>query len=314
MSACSLASCKNSDSVPSLSCSGVCGKTFHPKCVGIQGPFADKISNTIGVCWYCTDCRKISLGSLSLRLLKLGAEFSKLQKNFDILHSSFVDVNKNFKELKDFEVISQSTPMSNVPILSSEDSRVTRSKNKGTGTKKRAVNTNNAAPNGQVEIQSDLIFLNSPNPTTDKSKSNFPDLSVSRVDNMRQLVPPKVVVSNSNHSTNLRRPVPLQTIPKQRFVFVSRLLPSTEACDILHHIEDKIKIGPITSQVSVNKIASNRCSSFKISAADDCFDKLLDPNNWPPGSLVKEFVNRNRRDKLNTNQKNSGVSLSSTKT
>lgn len=119
---CGKVDCVDTRSEIILSCSGVCCKSFHAKCAGLTGTLIDKIKKTNGIHWYCEDCRKISLSALSLQLLKLGAEFFKMSKDFDNLKDAFSAVSATFNKIKSFNdndvIFVDSTPTlsNNFPI------------------------------------------------------------------------------------------------------------------------------------------------------------------------------------------------------
>jgi hypothetical protein len=70
-------------------------------------------------------------------------------------------------------------------------------------------------------------------------------------------------------------------------------MPSTESDDLVGHLGD-MGIDCNANGIIVQKIATKRCSSFKIEVPDRLVSKILDPPMWPKGTFVKMFVEKRK--------------------
>lgn len=94
----------------------------------------------------------------------------------------------------------------------------------------------------------------------------------------------------------------LQSVPgsTKKFLFVSRLHPSTTQEAVISHISDKTGIVDPSDIICYALIPKHRLISdlsfisFKIGVNADMFDKITDPTVWPVGIFVREFEYRPR--------------------
>lgn len=102
---------------------------------------------------------------------------------------------------------------------------------------------------------------------------------------------------NANRLVSVPKPEPKKKIEKLKFekaVWVSRLATTITEEDVHHHITT---ITPPISKFTVHRLVKKDRSvseltfvSFKVAVNDADFDTLMDPNVWPQGVLVREFV------------------------
>lgn len=95
------------------------------------------------------------------------------------------------------------------------------------------------------------------------------------------------MVAPSSHSLR-----PLVAVLKPKTIFVTELVPHTSAEDVLAHLSQNCHIDVKKNKITCKKIASNRCSSFKLIVPDNMFARLLSPAEWPANVFVKEFIPR----------------------
>jgi len=134
---------------------------------------------------------------------------------------------------------------------------------------------------------------------SDKPKpSNTRDENRSRLGRAGANLPP--VTQVKSHVAAKKKPVTIGTAkgnrlrcapsaPKKRHIFVSKLDPSTtenEVCDSVSKATG-LEIKCVKLQARFNTYAS-----FRIEVGVEDFDKLLDPDVWDEGILVKPFFGR----------------------
>ncbi|KAL9925421.1 uncharacterized protein ACN2A1_013052 isoform 1-T3 [Glossina fuscipes fuscipes] len=88
----------------------------------------------------------------------------------------------------------------------------------------------------------------------------------------------------------------LTAVPPRKAIFVSRLAPETSVDNVKSYLAAKVPSVNL-KRVSIFKMApsqSRAISSFKILVPTENSDMLLNKSLWPVGSLIKEFIPRDR--------------------
>lgn len=104
--------------------------------------------------------------------------------------------------------------------------------------------------------------------------------------------------TNTNRETENSE---LNLIPVQprKWIFLSRLNKTVTDEQIHHHINQFLKIkgaNPIRMpEKTVNGIECDY-ASYRISTPESYFNTLVNPQSWPPGLLVQEFIWRQRKN------------------
>ncbi|KAL9883440.1 uncharacterized protein ACN427_010777 [Glossina fuscipes fuscipes] len=161
----------------------------------------------------------------------------------------------------------------------------------------RAANHSNQAP--------------SPKSNEEKNKSSSPP-GCSRVNAGHQTgqvsqaagtkaITPSIFFPTRNSPTVNPPPVPnndmcLTAVPPRKAIFVSRLAPETSVDNIKGYLATKVPSVNL-KRVSIFKMAPSQAraiSSFKILVQTENSDMLLNKSLWPVGSLIKEFIPRDR--------------------
>lgn len=335
--ACGAVTCKDRASDRLLSCHGLCGKCFHPKCVNLTGGLADKIqSSESGVYWYCSSCRRFTLSGFASRLLAFEVELRKLGGKLTESMNIYSVLQQSFDALKDFNPDTNHVPRATqtvVPppsLLTHTSKRITRS-----------------GKTSSAQLQDQPLIVLSPLPN---SRPTFPPKAPSDNGNNSESpessvppIPPKEapvqiaanilgVLDNStpsclpaltllDSSKSLDRPIhsvsstlsvtdgtssrpartnpqlsqsSLRTVPKNKSIFVTELVPSTSVDDVIEHINKVIGVDVLSHKLKVFKISEGRCSSFKILAPPSLFDVLVSKSSWPVDVFIKEFLPRVR--------------------
>lgn len=126
------------------------------------------------------------------------------------------------------------------------------------------------------------------------------------------------IVSNNDFvsGTVIKNPIPIKAVSKPKVIFVSRLDPDTAPEDIISHLVNTKSI-PCESSIKCTKISKPKSyvSSFKLVTNPTFFDSICNSNNWPPETLVKEFITAKKQGgSTKTQSKNLTGLPSSTKT
>lgn len=314
-------------------CDGPCGRSFHIKCAGLTPGFAEKIKKNEGTMWFCDECRKIILKSCSKSLIKINEDIGKVFRDISSIHDRLSEVVKPLLSLRDdtspqssedVSLLAEGSLLGFSDALSS-NSAVIRPPGSARCTApsldRHVVDTlpaplmvsENVTSKNNLDLpldQDENLLLNSPIVGCNSSVGDTGSTSVRIVDE------PSQPVVSSLEAIPTRNPLELAVVPPRKVIFISRLLPSIEVCDIVHHITNKLNIDVGSRRIVTTKIASGNYSSFKIFAEEHDSRILLDPRNWPEGTIVKEFESRSRsrRGASNSNgSKNSKTSRSFTK-
>lgn len=79
----------------------------------------------------------------------------------------------------------------------------------------------------------------------------------------------------------------LKSIPKPKYILVSRLAPATSADEVKNLI--KLNTGLDCEPVKFMAY-SNEYSAFKIGVDEHCIHRLLQEDLWPRGVIIKDFI------------------------
>lgn len=91
----------------------------------------------------------------------------------------------------------------------------------------------------------------------------------------------------------------LRTVEPLRWIFISRLCKDVTDDDLIVYIKNKFAVDkPVLYCFRRND--DRDYVSFKIGIPVSKFDQMLDSSAWPPGVLIKEFLN-SRRKSMNNN-------------
>lgn len=260
--------CGKAINSPTLSCSGICQKFFHAKCVALTGPMRDAImKGGNGLFWYCQECRDQAAALYVSKILKYRELLNGFMNQLKNLESQVASASA------DISSVSESIPDSllrNLPniILSPPTPAA------DTGS------SNYEFPSEQTAQQS----TSSTSQTTDGLSPGS---------------------SNSDSANDVLNPVGLVVVPpapRSKVVFLSRLSPDTTEDQLIAHV--KLKCAGLTSasKLVCRKLTSKfrppsdaLLSSFKLFVPSELFDKICNSTFWPTGVLVKEFIPRTVR-------------------
>lgn len=247
-----------------FTCAGECNKLIHFGCAGIKKPVFDAISIIPNFSWRCGVCMDV------YKILK--EKNDHMSNSIDAISASLSLLNKTSAAINNnVESLLKPTP--------SQQSSSVKLKNKTTQTV-----TEFATPITPILTRSKRNENN--NITTASTVQSLDNNT--RIDS-----PKKIFIGSGDLNSNLRTVEPL------RWIFVSRLCKDVTDDDLMMYIKNKFVVDkPVLYCFRRND--DRDYVSFKIGIPVSKFDQMLDSSAWPPGVLIKEFLN-SRRKLMNNN-------------
>lgn len=111
-----------------------------------------------------------------------------------------------------------------------------------------------------------------------------------------------VVVCNGQQDEQLATVAPLQqAIETGKSLVASRFAPTTSSTNVLSYVKRKLSLAENSDEVSVRSLFPRGRQlyeltfvSFKITASDEIYDKLMEPTFWPNNTIIREFEIREK--------------------
>lgn len=292
---CSNENCNFTGAERMVSC-WLCVEPFHLRCTGGLKPRdADALSD-VGkhLHWTCPRCRVIGvefynffknsrhefnlinndLVALQAKISKYGELFTKFE-NLDKFASS---LHPSSPKRKKTLVISPVPPQTSLPL---------------------------------IPTPLNLIDINAVSPlssTTSISVTAPPVESVTQAYNFDSTNDPKRILRSSSRNTvnsdnainsidkvsnsHISGPRKLTVVKPRRTIFVSRLARDTSTDDLLFYVKSKIDVDLDILCFKINADRNRSISSFRLIVPCDIFEKVVDPEFWPLGILVREYIYR----------------------
>lgn len=261
--------CERPLNSPLISCSGICGKAFHCKCVGFTANVRDKImEGGNGLFWYCEECRSHTTALYVAKFLKYKDLFTGFMNQLKILESRVSGVSSEINSLT--ADIPDSLLPSPPSILLSPPTPA---------------------------ADTDKVSKEFPSP-----HGNSPSINQALQGTVSEPSTSTVSQDNESASSNPTGLVVVTPAPRNRVIFLSRLSPDTTEDQLLAHVKLKYSSSPLASQFFCRKITSRMrpqsealLASFKLFAPPELFEAVCSRRFWPDGVLVKEFIPRTVR-------------------
>lgn len=299
---CMLKGCSvNTNSKERLISCWICDNVSHLCCAGFNGRHYDVICDREkGLRWSCWDCRKLDIDYYKLfREAKSGVtEFKKTFKAMSEKLSKFEKLFENF----DFSVCSPKRKKSSLTVndnVRGNDNTVDKNlisllspvgdimgpQPDNVHPETAVIQENSSACNGYVTAP-----ILSHNSNVETVSSISPRCEVNRSDENSEPM--------SVNCTSVE-PVPtndLVVVPPRKTIFLSRLAPDTSIDHIRSYVKSKCA-GMLDNDLSVYKFNFSQprdIASFRLYIPARIFDILVDKSFWPEGTLVREFVHRER--------------------
>lgn len=255
--------CEKSSTSPLISCSGICRRAFHCKCVGFSANLRDRVmEGGNGLFWYCEQCRNDSTARYVAKFLKYKELFNGFMNQLKNLESQVASASSEINS------ISEKIPDALMP-----------------------------------PVPNIILSPATPSADTASVGSEFPPppSTVNSVAQPAPGVPENVAGPSSSAATS-SNPLGLAVVlpaPRKKAVFLSRFSPDTTEDQLLAHVKHKCSSSPHASNLFCRKLTSRfrpsseaLISSFKLFVPLELFDAICCDSFWPVGVLVKEFVPR----------------------
>lgn len=302
--------CHKASRSPLVNCA-VCKYPYHMKCVAPNSTIKDfdGLLSTPGFYFYCKNHHNLSVHKLLKRISSIEEKFKKC----------FSEVND---ELASFQESLQSCELENMPfekisISNTNDSPLTTTKSHINGKAKRKSSeevsddppkrSKDASLVTEKQILSPslpIVIVSSQQTTTNViAEPTSPTYQQTSLPSTSSNTHSIGVASQANSNLELSNQLEnnLFALPKRRRVFLSHLPVETSEKAIENHLR---KINIPVDQVSIEKFkfkTPRRYSSFVINVENDgTFQHLLNPSNWPVGTIVHEY---NTRSDFQNNQR-----------
>lgn len=308
MTVCQHNKCVNRASDQLFSCSGICGKGVHAKCVGLTQPVADRVrASDSGVHWYCSECRKISLNQLTAKINIINDQFSKLVKNFVETSNNIISLQTHFARINEFPSINLNELATSINLdetkvvvnelanISLNDTIVDQhEKDLSVPLSENLPTSDILTRDHNVTKRRGKVPLKDNSPTTTHNTNECLDVSSNVVIEPKLPIPAAIVVPAIIGSNGA---CPLRAVPQTKVLFVSRLACDLTQAEVQSYVKSCLGATNLT-----NNFESIRCvkisrpgsfvSSFKIMLPLHEFNYLLSPALWPANIVLQEFIPR----------------------
>ncbi|XP_075155593.1 uncharacterized protein LOC142228947 [Haematobia irritans] len=85
-------------------------------------------------------------------------------------------------------------------------------------------------------------------------------------------------------------PKPLQVVSSRKTVFAAKFAAETTIENIAYYIKSKLQTEIELSIFKFKYRERRNKASFKIIVPEDIFDRVVNPEFWPPNALIKEYI------------------------
>ncbi len=307
MSECGAPRCRIAKATPgsktsgaSISCEGICNKSFHPSCAGLSEAECNVLLRCRNLFFMCDSCK-----SQSIILEKSSLITTKVLEAFksDICNSVTEKISQVDAMMKSFEK----------NILDNLQSKKT-----STVSKSLARDFNSAEGEHQIKEnvpQNISVNCHQSNPNTTESLNtasktpltgsidapNTPD---------NRLVDAPFSVTNSLNVTRVtskpaasarlqpraNKPVVGKKVTgsqvftaaeRRQWIHISRVCPGTTPEIIQNYLKEDLKI---EDSECISLVSNKDVCSFKVGVKESILPSLLNPELWPAGVAIKEFL------------------------
>lgn len=284
-----------------VSCSGLCSKNYHAKCLSLSLTISQAISTHRCLRWYCDSCININMIAVAGRLDTLSAQINSFTEAMDLIRSSLSHLQLEFKECStspsDLESIKTSILHLQSDLIEQKNasncsSPVIRSPNSDSTTSTAIL----PPPRRSKRIQQKKGDLQIEEPVTDSKIIEISDVVKSGT-----TIPSLICSTNNTSSTPVQYDIPakvdtndysIRVALPRRWLFVTRVhhsVPEEHFRKLLNKITstDDLFVHKITPKSSNGLIYDY--VSYRINLPEQPFQAAIKSKLWPEGLLVKEF-------------------------
>ena len=320
MSVCASQNCQvRSNIILPFVCCYLCDNIYHAKCAGFSNAantanaISDALkSSELSLYWLCKNCKNPK-NNIFLAMTKINTTFKEMEVKLQACNLVIMKFNAAFKDCKFMQddnvstdsqnaVSPQSVNMDFNSFISTSPLSSSFSKNnsvtmpplatpiQSSSAKKTHLSSNSTTPN---------LLRSSANPKPsslnqkasiceNSAASNAPQITIGEADKS---------ISDSS-STLLYSSLPLTVVPQPKSIFVSRFGSSTTENEVLSYIKSKKNQKYESLDIKVFKLKNKterNFSSFKISPPMEVYVDIVEPQFWPEGMIVHEFIRRPKK-------------------
>lgn len=243
-----------------LRCS-LCPRTFHGiKCAGFNKTILKAITENKAITWKCDDC----INTCIVKMDVLETILSTLQE-----HSV---------------LIAKLTEKSPAPV---PPHTLNLNKKGGKNKSARPLTPINEVPPDNFNFNVEPLASASTN-SAQKDAVKLTYAKVANSSNGKSTTRTPLVIGNKSDSIGSA----FSSAERRQWIFLGRVKPNATESDIESYVKDTLDIADVKC---VKIVGNDDIASFKIGVKESLVKGLLDPNLWPTGVAVKEFLPRNPR-------------------
>lgn len=279
----------------------LCEEHAHIKCAGFNGRHFDKIvDRSNGLRWSCPKCRALDIDFYKL-FVDAKIEISSINKELSPL---FGRLHKLEVMLKEFKWLEHSSPKRKRPTLIPDHISLNMPNTPDLFSPPPVFNPVDIVQDNPLNLSKDRCNF----PVCEKVYDNPGTLSVNTIPPVIPMIRVEQcsnTVGVVNMDTECIAPVipaaiscDLVVVPPRKTLFISRLSCDTTIERIASYIKNRcIEFNDDDCGIfKFNYTRPRDISSFKILVPDKIFSIIGNKSFWPSGTLVREFVPRERRN------------------
>lgn len=242
----------------SIRCEGLCGSSFHLKCVNITRSVLKVILENPNLYFMCIDCKHVSIPSIADHLSEIKSSISKLSDAMSMQSKKTAELNTTAGKLSD--VVAANTISTNKLAVA-------------------------ATPTNLRPRSNDSAAISSK-----KRRLDLNDLSDIRSSPMpiRKSVIGSCVINDADE---------VKAVEPRTAILVTQLHPTTTADSIINYVNKKLNLVAGSSVIRGNiLLPKNRTIEeldfigCKLSVPQSMYPALMSAAIWPKGVTVRDFV------------------------
>lgn len=253
----------------SITCDGLCQRSFHMRCANINRALLKQIAESTNIHYFCDACKAFTFRGISGQLTDLKDSIAKLYDAMSLI------------TVKTDELTTTAAKLSDVVA----DNTVTANKLANTSSPSMA----RAWPElREVASAKKRRMISSPS---------------SRQPSMNTTTQPNNIVVGTCDSNE---DVDLKSVEPRRLVVVSQLHPTTTADSMIIFTNKKLNLPPDSKSIRATMLIQKGRDvsemdfvSCKLSIPQSSYAPLMNASIWPAGVTIRDFVNLPRRNGRN---------------
>lgn len=278
---------------PLIACEGICKKSFHPGCAGYTDTEANFILSRRNLFYLCDVCKPLCLVQSKSSLITsdvLSTLKAEICASVDEKFSAIDQMLKSFKN----DVLDnlQSGPNSIAEVA--VDHSLVPKMVKNPVSKSLAADFNSAAPvnNGShsqhTPAHQGLGSSSIGGPRREYPSVNGNTAGAQASNSYSSSVKTKPKTNNNKPVVGIKQTAQAFTAAERRqWIHISRVSPGTTTDIIQNYLKNELKI---EDTECICLVSNSDVCSFKVGVKESVLKGLLNPELWPAGIAVKEFL------------------------